>query len=80
MCEGWRRSMPYLLGSGIVLAGYLAAMVIAFVFDIKVRSAVYLGISALLLYLIIAIPILLGQIGSDPKDVFDQEHHVLIVG
>lgn len=72
--------MPYLLGSGIVLAGYLAAMVIAFVFDIKVRSAVYLGISALLLYLIIAIPILLGQIGSDPKDVFDQEHHVLIVG
>ena len=64
----WRRCMPFLISGGLVMAGVCIAVICGFVFEISMRTAIYLGISCLLVYIIAAIPVLLSRLGEEPAD------------
>ena len=50
------------------MAGVCIAVICGFVFEISMRTAIYLGISCLLVYIIAAIPVLLSRLGEEPAD------------
>lgn|GEM_PF-6223950 len=70
----WRLSMPFLVSGGLVVSGFAMAVVMSFLQQAGKRTAMYLGVSFLLLYLIIALPILLSLSGEEPlESVFTSE-------
>ena len=64
----WRRCMPFLISGGLIMIGVCIAVICGFVFDISMRTAIYLGISCLLVYIIAAIPVLLSSLGEEPAN------------